>query len=108
MKKFLIGLAGAIVCNSICLAADPNTAVMNVTQMKGVWAADSASTIYFYKFDNWSLSTCSPDGWAKSGDPNINELLRVSYITGVSIRAGIVSHDPTDCIVTTVELQPPS
>lgn len=91
--------------SSAAFSAETNTGVIRVSVIK---AQTKDSPFYHYKFtgDLQSGANCNNrSGWPiNSGDTNVNQLLQMAYISGISIKAGI--DESSGCNVTAVELQP--
>lgn len=79
MKKFSV-LLFLTLFSSFTFAASPNYWNLKVNNMRGDY--DNEGGKYQYKF-----SCCS--GWFISGDDNVNKVLQIAYLTGVSVNVGL-------------------
>lgn len=86
-------------------ASNPSTGNVKVSSIKVDQFADhKTDALYFYLFEgDLRQSECGVQGraFAKSGDTNINNLLRMAFMIDETIQVGLTS----DCIITTVVLK---
>lgn len=99
-----LSLITSVLFYSDVRAASTNSGIVSVHEIKADYSRETSNTkLFYYTFVGNLGNDCGRVNydWAKSGDENINILLRSAYFLGEKIKVGI---NGNDCVITTVHI----